>query len=294
MEYEVYSRLGPFDKFVGRTDSWELVASGRTDGRGEKEYTPVLTEDTTGWDEEAGAPVDYVGFRPLHVPGNRAQRSFYVTATKRLTKEDGEPIPILFMPPIQAETDGTREYQVIESTPELEVWEGDGVLDYPWPPYRDGQYYRRPRGFMGSFEYDRYPCHPALNFTGWPCPYFPRTDRPTGGPTGRPLATLTTMSPVWDATNAATMGPTTVTPVQADVQTGTESPELASSVPDANTTDSNDTVPELGAQETNGVNGTTGPEAGAQKEETMNKGTLSWRVAYIVCFCGVILFTLCF
>lgn len=142
---------------------FELVASGQTKGNGAQAYTRLLEEDTVV--ANGVETLNYIGFKPLHVPGDRGQRSFYITMTKRFTTDDGGPIPVLFSYPISG-TEGEREYAVVDNTEELEIYEGDGVLDYPWPKEKDGPYYRRPRGFIGSFDYERYPCHPIINFTG--------------------------------------------------------------------------------------------------------------------------------
>ena len=41
----------------------------------------------------------YKGWTPMPVPGDRGQRSFYVTLTDRYTKKDGATIPLLFSSP---------------------------------------------------------------------------------------------------------------------------------------------------------------------------------------------------
>jgi len=247
LEYMIYSRLGPFDKFVGRTSNWDLVASGQTLGRGSKKYTRVLEEDIS-IEDESGTTLNYVGFKPLHVPGDRSQRSFYISMTKRFRKNGGTPITVSFSYPMVDENESEREYEVVASTPELEVFEGDGVLDYPWPPQRDGPYYRRPRGFIGSFDYERYPCHPLINFTGWPCPYVSRTDRPTAKPTRRP-----TIRPVSKSPTKIAINPPTVKPVlqigQAGNRTETDAPKLVSAGPKPEEIDSI----EVEDEETNGV-----------------------------------------
>jgi len=268
LEYLVYSKLGPYEKFVGKPDNWDLVASGQTRGRGSKQYTRVLEYDTTVTDE-SGLTLNYVGFIPLHVPGDRAQRSFYITMTWKFAKDERSPIPIMFSYPIVDDNEGERRYEVVASTPELEVYEGEGVLDHPWPSDRDGQYYRRPRGFIGSFDYERYPCHPLLNFTGWPCPYRRRTGRPTARPTGKPTNPPFTRQPTKDPTNAPTLAVAVQT--SATDEAGTDVPELVSSGTEAETNVTNDDSHAVGAQE----------------EGTRNEAILSWKVAYRRCRCGL-------
>ena len=133
--------------------NWELIASGQTVGSGPKvqcssssfgfvasnvffklttlhritrtqRYTRVNEEDTVISDE-AGKSISYKGFESVHVPGDRGMRSFYVAITKRFTADDGQPIPLLFSYPSEGnDAEGTKDYEIIDSTPELEVFEG--------------------------------------------------------------------------------------------------------------------------------------------------------------------------
>lgn len=267
LEYMVYSKVGPYQKFVGRDVFWDLIASGQTYGRGSKEYTRVLEEDTTV-DVGGNVELSYIGFKPVHVPGDRSQRSFYVTVTKKFAKDDGSPIPVSFSFPQNGESEGTREFEVVAGNEEIDVYEGEGVLDYPWRPNGDGPYYVKPRGFIGSFDYERYPCHPLLNFTGWPCPYVRRTGRPTAKPTTVPTNRLATGSPTRNPTNATDANGATTTPVsqtnQTNNQTGTDAPELASPGPETDV--SNNATLAVGEQE--------------REEETSNGVMISWKVAY--------------
>jgi hypothetical protein len=41
LEYEVWSKVGPYDKFIGRNTFWELVASGQTMGQGTVYVLPI-------------------------------------------------------------------------------------------------------------------------------------------------------------------------------------------------------------------------------------------------------------
>ena len=181
LEYEIYSKLGKWQNTLGDTASYELIASGQIVGQGSEAYTRVHDDDTIVTDVN-GTDSYYIGFMPIHIPGNRGRRSFYITTTKKYMSADGTPIPILFSNAITNDT--SYDYQLIDNTAELEIYEGDGILDYPWPRgASEDVYYRRPRGFFGSFEYEREPCG-VTNFTGWPCPYVFMDDtiRPTGQP----------------------------------------------------------------------------------------------------------------
>ncbi|KAL3817796.1 hypothetical protein ACHAXA_005829 [Cyclostephanos tholiformis] len=173
LEYEIYTKLGSFEKYLGNYASFDLIASGQVNGMGSSKYTRVLDNDTIV--EGGNESLSYVGFRPVYVLGDGGKRSFYITITKRFVADDGSAIPLLFSPPIDG-IEGSYDYALVDSNSELEVYEGDGILEYPWPRVTgemegDDVYYRRPRGFFGSFEYNRVPCYPTMNFTGWPCPY---------------------------------------------------------------------------------------------------------------------------
>eukprot|EP00956_Cyclotella_meneghiniana_P008744 scaffold11945_cov59-Cyclotella_meneghiniana.AAC.5 len=187
LEYEVYSRLGDHANYQGYNYEWDLIAKGQTFGQGSKDYTPVLNEEVD--DDSLG----YVGFTPIHVPGNRGLRSFYITLTKKTADEKGNPIPLYFSSSLVPENDGKKVYGSVISNEELEILEGDGVLEYPAPRNRNGisdLFYRYPRGFIGQFEYTRDACHPSPNFYGWPCPYVPKTFT-TVNPTNKPVSLST-------------------------------------------------------------------------------------------------------
>lgn len=269
LEYEVYSRLGSYEKYIGKDDYWELVASGQTTGRGAKEYTHVLEEGATIRDGDT--TLKYVGFEPLHVPGDRGQRSFYVAITNRFTNPDGSAIPLLFSSPKGLDAEGGSAYEIVDSTPELEIYEGDGVLDWPWPKDRDGPYYRRPRGYIGSFDYEMYPCHPILNFTGWPCPYQRQTKRPTTKLTERPTDAPITKGPTKNPTKVPTENPVVqIASLETDGETGfngTDAPGLASG-PGGEANNNNDKTVTVGVE-----------------EEGMNNGGAigSWKAAYSSC-----------
>ena len=232
LEYEMYSKLGPYDKFFGRTAQFDLIASGQTIGKGAKEYTPILLDDTTAIDNITGQTLKYQGFDPVHVPGDGGERSIYVTTTKRFKTDEDGPIPILFSYPKDG-NEGEKGYAMITSNEALEIYEGDGVLDVPWPQNGEGPYYRRPRGFIGIFDYDRNPCRPIEGFTGWPCPYVAPekvTRRPTGKPTTRPTiidSPMITESPTIVVTENPTYKPTPAPSTKNPVEIKTETPATA-------------------------------------------------------------------
>ena len=213
LEYEVYSKLGSWKNFVGRSNEFDLIASGQVTGKGPKTWVDIIQGDHVGTIVKGNetTSVNYVGFKKVYVLGDGGERSFYFTTTKRFLKEDRTAIPILFSSPINSLSESLRQYAMVTTNSELELYEGDGVLDYPWPTDPNGKspYYRRPRGPIISFNYDRSPCEypfqylkysvsrayspniicqlfcsgfPNVNFTGWPCPYVQKTRKPTPRP----------------------------------------------------------------------------------------------------------------
>merc|ERR1711971_1289912 len=99
-----------------------------------------------------------------------------------------------------------------------------------------GPYYRRPRGFLGSFDYDRYPCRPFLNFTGWPGP---NTYEPT-----RETAVGSLTAPV-----------TAPTIVPVSVPTVTAKEQIVPTVQPSDQSQSNTSEPELSLNSQGGTNG---------------------------------------
>eukprot|EP00804_Cyclotella_cryptica_P004066 CCRYP_015442-RA/>CCRYP_015442-RA protein AED:0.37 eAED:0.37 QI:114/1/1/1/1/1/3/225/586 len=187
VEYEVYSRLGDFRGHEGFETEWDLIARGQTVASGPGAFTRVLNEVPEDYDSS------YVGFSSIHVPGNLGIRSFYITMTKTFSMTDGDPVPLSFSDSSVPENEGTSNYAVIVSNEELEILEGDAVLEFPAPQNRDGtsEYYKRPRGFLGSFQYTREACFPAVDFFGWPCPVIPKNRLPTKLPTKKPVSSTT-------------------------------------------------------------------------------------------------------
>ncbi len=162
LEYEVYTKLGSWKGFVGKSNEFDLIASGQVTGKGPKTWVEIIRGDHVGTIVEGNETisVNYVGWKDVHVLGDGGERSFYFTTTKRFLQQGGTAIPILFSYPINGESETLRQYEMVKSNSELEVYEGDGVLDYPWPTDSNGKspYYRRPRGPIIAFNYDRAPC----------------------------------------------------------------------------------------------------------------------------------------
>jgi len=214
LEYEVYSKLGSWKNFVGRSNEFDLIASGQVTGKGPKTWVDIIQGDHVGTIVKGNetTSVNYVGFKKVYVLGDGGERSFYFTTTKRFLKEDRTAIPILFSSPINSLSESLRQYAMVTTNSELELYEGDGVLDYPWPTDPNGKspYYRRPRGPIIAFNYDRSPCFPNVNFTGWPCPYVQKTRKPTPRPSQKPTNAPTlppTPQPTWSPTREPTIEP---------------------------------------------------------------------------------------
>jgi hypothetical protein len=186
-------------------------------GKGPKTWVDIIQDDHVGTvvNGNETTSVNYVGWNNIHILGDGGERSFYVTTTKRFLKEDQTSIPILFSSAMNSLSESLRQYGMVESNAELELYEGDGILDYPWPTDPNGKspYYRRPRGPIIAFNYERSPCFPNVNFTGWPCPYVQRTRRPTLNPTRKPTKTPTvfpTRQPTRNPTRQPTIAPAVV------------------------------------------------------------------------------------
>ena len=125
LEYEVYTKLGSYDGYHGKKQYFDLIASGETIGMGSNDFTHVLDDDKVIMDGNVAK--NYIGFQPVHIPGDGGLRSFYITITKKFDA-NGQPIPILFSYPKRYENEGKNIYDVVARNEELEILEGDGVL----------------------------------------------------------------------------------------------------------------------------------------------------------------------
>mmetsp|Transcript_23800 Transcript_23800/g.47553 ORF Transcript_23800/g.47553 Transcript_23800/m.47553 type:complete len:593 (+) Transcript_23800:60-1838(+) len=202
VEYEVFTKLGSSAGQHGKFKFFDLIASGRVKGQGPNAFTRVNENDET-YNSKT-----YTGFQSVHIPGDRASRSFYVTIKK--VPDGEEQPPILFSYPINEDNEGKPVYEVVTSSPEIEIFEGDGVLEEPFPKDGDSPYYRRPRGFLGVVEYDMAPCFPLVNFTGWPCPYMKLTRSPTPKPTLKPTQNPTGQPTTPPVTEKSSILPTLI------------------------------------------------------------------------------------
>eukprot|EP01082_Thalassiosira_pseudonana_P006809 g14891.t1 g14891 contig21:95760-96938(+) len=133
VNYELWSRLGSYESYKGTYDGWELVASGTTRGQGSSGYTSIPD----------------AMFTPVSIPGGSdddGTRAFYLTLnTKELVYKLGESGAAV----ADKQTQATSE--------ELEVYEGESIMSYPFPDAETQSYfYRGPRQFVGVIHYDRF------------------------------------------------------------------------------------------------------------------------------------------
>ena len=175
VNYELWSRLGSYESYKGTYDGWELVASGTTRGQGSSGYTSIPD----------------AMFTPVSIPGGSdddGTRAFYLTLnTKELVYKLGESGAAV----ADKQTQATSE--------ELEVYEGESIMSYPFPDAETQSYfYRGPRQFVGVIHYDRLPCKPFSLYgqvDALPCPIIPTiSPRPTDPPSDSPVTLAPTAS----------------------------------------------------------------------------------------------------
>lgn len=131
VEFELWTREGTFVGFKGSYDGWNPVASGTVLGRGTGGYTPVPDKL----------------FDPVSIPGGGGEdgvRAFYLTLTTQdLLYKLGDGV--------SGSGSSLSDARAHAETAELEVWEGEGVLGYPFPD--PDFHYRSPRQFVGAIFY---------------------------------------------------------------------------------------------------------------------------------------------
>ena len=197
VNYEVWSKIGTFQGYKGNFDEWDLVAKGTIKGKGIGRYTAIPEES----------------FTPLTIPGgggNQGTRAIYITLDeKSLIYKIGE---------------GVYADEVIQvSTPDVDVWEGESVLSFPFPdPVEFPMFYRFPRQFLGAIHVDRLPCKPfslyGPVFDDLPCPRVP---------TGSPTLPLPTKSPVTEKPTLSPLAPDVTLPPQAPTRSPSAEPTLS-------------------------------------------------------------------
>lgn len=152
VNYEVWSKLGTFQGFKGKLDEWDLISKGVVKGKGIGRYTPIPEESFTSISIPGGG-------------GEEGTRAIYITLDeKSLVYKIGT---------------GVYADEVIQvATPDIQVWEGESVLSYPFPNAEEyPMFYRFPREFLGALHIDRLPCNPfslyGPVYHDLPCPKVP-------------------------------------------------------------------------------------------------------------------------
>ena len=107
INFELWTYAGNYQDKKGAVDgSWTKIAGGVTRGRGIGRYTAI--------------PEDM--FKPISIDGGGATRAFYLTLdTINLVYKLGKDAAIRGSPP---------DKYVHHESPDLEIWEGEGVLQY--------------------------------------------------------------------------------------------------------------------------------------------------------------------
>eukprot|EP00984_Skeletonema_dohrnii_P035692 scaffold35778_cov139-Skeletonema_dohrnii-CCMP3373.AAC.2 len=180
--FELWSRLGSFKNKLGTYEGWDLIASGVARGAGYGKFTSIPSNT----------------FTEVSIPGRGGERAFYLTLNKMDLIYKASEVE-------SAESDS----RVTASSPELEIYEGEAVLSYPFPDPTQAYLYRSPRLFVGKVHYDRLPCKPFSLYgpvIDIPCVEIP-TMPPTKRPTPRPVESIPTLQPIEVITAEPTVDP---------------------------------------------------------------------------------------
>jgi len=164
--YELWSRLGSFKDYKGIYEGWDLIASGVVKGAGYGKFTSIPSNTIT----------------EVSIPGRGGERAFYLTLNS---------MDLIYS---ASKESGDSDIRVHASSPELEIYEGEAVLNYPFP--NEAYMYRSPRLFLGVIQYDRLPCKPLSLYgpvNDLPCAEI-RTITPTKRPTPQPTTSPTKAS----------------------------------------------------------------------------------------------------
>ncbi|KAL7546263.1 hypothetical protein ACHAWF_009617 [Thalassiosira exigua] len=219
VNFELWTRPESYLGHKGTYEGWDLVASGTVQGRGIGRYTEI--------------PEDL--YVPVSIPGGGGIRAFYLTLdTINLVYKLGDDDGAVKLP-------DTRPHA---ETPDLEIWEGEGVLFYPFPDPKDKFFYRAPRRYLGAIYYDRLPCRPYSLFgpvDDLPCP-----EVPTGSPTVPPPTASPAHPPTRSPSDSPQESPTKLpswTPTRRPVEGQTPAPHDPTASPSGGPTASREPTP---------------------------------------------------
>ncbi len=157
--YEIWTKEGSWQGFEGKLEEFVKIAEGEVQSKGEcsEEYLAA----NNGVCIFTSIPLD--NFEAVPIIGGGATRAFYITLqSKEIVYSIGN------------STEGSADMTIWSGSPELEIYEGAGVLMYPFNMATDLLlHYRKPRGFLGVVHYNRMPCPgEAIAEDGiftWPC-----------------------------------------------------------------------------------------------------------------------------
>lgn len=111
INYELWTRPGTFVGFRGKYNGWKLIATGSIKGRGAGELTSIPEEDFTEVSINGGG-------------SNQGTRAFYLT----LNSKD------LVYQSAGGSFVSKADVNVHDETDEIEIYDGEAILAYPFPP----------------------------------------------------------------------------------------------------------------------------------------------------------------
>jgi len=150
VSYEVWTKEGTWQGFEGTIDQYEKIAEGTALSRGACDESSA----TQGGGGNNFVQIPFEEFTSVAIRGGGESRSFYITlTTKDIMYKRGKV--------------GSSSFRVQVENPDIELYEGAGVLVYPFSEATESYHYSKPRGFLGRIWYERNPC--KYGGDEWPC-----------------------------------------------------------------------------------------------------------------------------
>lgn len=156
LHYEIWTKEGSWRGYQGNITAFEKIAEGIVVSKGECLSNEAANEASTTTRMRCElTSLPWEEFEAVSVSGGGGSRSFYVTLHSNVLVY-GRPETAA----VEEDADGpVMAVMERHSTPELEIYQGTGVLTYPFEEATDGTlHYRSPRLFLGRIHYDRMPC----------------------------------------------------------------------------------------------------------------------------------------